>query len=83
MCGSDRSDHENNGGGVSRRKVLAGGLAVAATTGAVAAGTLASLSASEESSARCFPQEIASETTPAARHLHHDLSLDSSTKKII
>ena len=42
MCGSNRSDHENNGGGVSRRKVLAGGLAVAATTGAVAAGTLAS-----------------------------------------
>ncbi|MDP6589014.1 MAG: cysteine hydrolase [Alphaproteobacteria bacterium] len=41
MCGSDRSDHENNADGVSRRKVLAGGLAVAAATGAVAAGTLA------------------------------------------
>ena len=50
---------------------------------AVAAGTPASLSAPEESSTRCFPQEIASETTPATGHLYQGLSLDSATKKII
>ena len=40
MCGTDNNDQGNVGEGVSRRKILAGGLAVAAATGAVASGAL-------------------------------------------
>lgn len=45
MCGDKKKDHEIIDTEVSRRKVLAGGLAVAAATGAVAAGALSAPSA--------------------------------------
>lgn len=41
MCGRDSNDKESAGEGVSRRKILVGGLAVAAATGAGAASSLA------------------------------------------
>ena len=40
MCGTNTNDQDNGAEGVSRRKILAGGLAVAAATGAVASGAL-------------------------------------------
>ena len=45
MCGHDKNDHEPGSEGVSRRKVLAGGVAVAAATAALATGSLAPSSA--------------------------------------
>ena len=45
MYGTDRSDQENAGKGMSRRKILTGGLVVAAAAGAVAASSLVPSSA--------------------------------------
>ncbi|MEE8171826.1 MAG: cysteine hydrolase [Alphaproteobacteria bacterium] len=45
MCGNDSNDQVNAGEGVSRRKFLAGGLGVAAATGAAAASSLTPSSA--------------------------------------
>ncbi|MDA0229253.1 MAG: cysteine hydrolase [Proteobacteria bacterium] len=45
MCSSDKKDPELKDEGISRRKVLTGGVAVAAATGALAAGSIAPTSA--------------------------------------